>query len=276
MQGDLERWQLRGSAAGLYERYLVPAVTLQWALDLVARVKVRQDDQLLDVACGTGVVARVAAQRVGSGGRVVGLDLNSTMLAVARSSPKVRGVPIEWYEGSALALPFDEDEFGVVLCQFGLQFFPDAAEALREMRRVLPPGGRVGLSVFAEIEENPVAHAFSDVLDRRLGEGASLAKRNEHALSDRDVLYSLFVEAGFARVRLEPVAKTSRFPSIAEYVRFQLRATPLAAVFARYDRHERGRLEVLVVGDLEARLTRFVGEREFAFPQVAHIATAIA
>jgi ubiquinone/menaquinone biosynthesis C-methylase UbiE len=276
VRGDIEQWQLRGSAAELYERYLVPIVTWQWAVDLVARVEVRRGDGLLDVACGTGVVARAAAERVGSGGRVVGLDLNSEMLAVARSFPKVGAVPMEWCEGSALALPFDAGEFGVVLCQFGLQFFPDPLAALREMRRVLAPAGRVGVSVFAEIERNPVAHALSDALDRQLGEGASFAKRNEHALADRDVVGSLFPEAGFARVRIETVEKTSRYPSVSDYVRFQLQATPLAAVLDPYDRPERDRLTTLVVDELATRLATFVREREFAFPQVAHIATAIA
>src|SRR5262245_49391877 len=149
VQGDLEQWRLRGSAAELYERYLVPAVTLPWAVDLVSRVEVHRGDRLLDVACGTGVVARAAAERVGRGGRVVGLDLNPEMLAV--SVRRKRWVPlrIEWCEGSALALPFAQGEFGVVLCQFGLQFFPDPLAALREMRRVLAPDGRQGGSVFA-------------------------------------------------------------------------------------------------------------------------------
>jgi SAM-dependent methyltransferase len=175
-----------------------------------------------------------------------------------------------------LAFTADAGEFGVVLCQFGLQFFPDPLAALREMRRVLAPAGRVGVSVFAEIERNLVAHALSDALDRQLGEGASFAKRNEHALADRDVVGSLFPEAGFARVRIETVEKTSRYPSVSDYVRFQLQATPLAAVLDPYDRPERDRLTTLVVDELATRLATFVREREFAFPQVAHVATAIA
>lgn len=273
MRGDLEQWQLRGSAAELYERYLVPAVTSQWAVDLVSRVEVRRGDRLLDVACGTGVVARAAAERVGNDGRVVGLDLNPEMLRVARS---VGAAPIEWWEGSALALPFEADEFGVVLCQFGLQFFPDQSVAVRELRRVLAPAGRVGVSVFAELERNPVAQVLSDALDRQFGEGASFAKRNEHALADADELAALFREAGLAAVRIETVAKTSRYPSVSEYVRFQLQATPLAAVLEPYDPLERDRLSALVVDELATRLATFVREREFAFPQVAHVATATA
>jgi ubiquinone/menaquinone biosynthesis C-methylase UbiE len=260
----------------LYERYLVPVVTLQWAVDLVDRVEVRRGDRLLDVACGTGVVARVAAEQVGRGGRVVGLDLNPGMLAVARSLPTAGAVRVEWYEGSALALPFDGCEFEVVLCQLGLQFFPDPALALREMRRVLVPGRRVGVSVFAEIERNPVAYALSDALDRHLGEGASAAKPQEHALADGDAVRALFREAGFERVRIETVAKTSRYPSVSDYVRFQLQATPLATVLDPRDESERDRLAALLADDLRARLAAFVREGAFAFPQVAHVATAAA
>jgi hypothetical protein len=144
------------------------------------------------------------------------------------------------------------------------------------MRRVLAPGGRVGVSVFAELERNPVAHALSDALDRQLGEGASFAKRNEHALADRDVVGSLFREAGFVGVGIETVAKTSRYPSLSEYVRFQLQATPLAVVLEPLGPPERERLTARVVDELATRLAAFMHEREFAFPQVAHIATATA
>jgi len=276
VRSDSEQWQLQGSAAERYERYLVPIVTLQWARDLVSRVGVARGDRLLDVACGTGIVARTAAECVGGSGRVVGLDLNSGMLAVARSFPKIGGVSMEWCEGSALALPFDEDEFDVVLCQFGLQFLPDPGAALREMRRALVGGRPIGASVFAEIELNPAALAFSDSLDVHLGEGASAAKRSEHSLADSARLRALFQGARFSRVQIETVEKTSRYPSIPDYVRFQLLATPLSGVLDDYDEPERERLIGLIVEELSGRLARFVRGREFAFPQVAHIAIATA
>jgi len=273
-RSDLEHWQLRGSGAELYERYLVPLVTSQWAVDLVARSRVQAGDRVLDVACGTGIVARIAAGKVGDSGRVAGLDLNPGMLAVARTSPKVGEVSIEWYEGSALALPFREGEFAVVLCQFGLMFLPDPALALGEMRRVLEPGGPVGVSVFAEIEQNPVALALSDALDQRLGEGASLPKRKEHALADRGALHQLFRDVGFTRVRIETVTKSSRYPSLSDFVSFQLRATPLASVLAQYKEPQRDGLTALLVEDLNPRLAGFVRGGDLVFPQVAHVVIA--
>jgi ubiquinone/menaquinone biosynthesis C-methylase UbiE len=116
-----EHWQLEGNAAELYQRYLVPAITTKWAEDLVARTKPQREEAVLDVACGTGVVARFAAK---TAGHVTGLDLNDGMLSVARSVPS-EGTPVDWIEGSALDLPFPPDNFDVVLCQLGLQFFPD-------------------------------------------------------------------------------------------------------------------------------------------------------
>src|SRR5262245_20233146 len=130
---DHERWQLEGSAPELYERYIVPAVTALWAADLVTRAAPRPGDRVLDVACGTGIVARLAAERLNGVGRLVGLDINAGMLAVARSIPSHPGLPIEWLEGSALEMPFPDRAFDLVLCQLGLQFFPDRLAALGEM-----------------------------------------------------------------------------------------------------------------------------------------------
>src|SRR3712207_3990859 len=151
-----EAWQLEGSAAELYERHLVPAITSLWAADLVERAAPQPGERVLDVACGTGIVARRAAERMGSG-RVVGLDINPGMLAVARALPPGSGPAIEWHEGSVLDMPFPEGSFDVCLCQLGLQFFPDRAAALREMRRVLRTGGRLTLSVFSALEDTAVA-----------------------------------------------------------------------------------------------------------------------
>jgi ubiquinone/menaquinone biosynthesis C-methylase UbiE len=164
-------WQLEGSTAELYQRYLVPAITAKWAADLLDRAQRGAGEAVLDIACGTGVVALLAAKRMASG-HVIGLDLNPAMLAVARGLP-TEGAPISWVEGSALDLPFPSDTFDLVLCQLGLQFFPDQGRALREMRRVLRASGRAALSVFSPIERTPGANAFALALDDFLGADAS-------------------------------------------------------------------------------------------------------
>jgi len=270
---DPETWQLEGSGPELYERYLVPAVTLPWAEDLVERVGIAHGDRVLDVACGTGVVARVAAARVGDGGQVVGLDVNSGMLDVARATPTVAdGASIEWVEGSALALPFADGEFGVVVCQLGLQFFEDRLAALREMRRVLADAGRLGASVFTSVDRNPAAQALSDAVDRHLGDGASLAKRSEHSLSDSEELRALCGAAGFARVRVETVTRNVRFASAEEWVRIQFAGTPLASLLR--ERSESSDVVARVSADVSASLAAFVRDDGFVFPQEVHVVVA--
>ena len=248
-------------------------MTSLWAEDLVGRARLARGERVLDVACGTGVVVRLAAERVGSDGGAVGLDVNAEMLAVARSLADVGGARIEWWEGSALSLPFAEKSFDVVLCQLGLQFFPDRLLALTEMKRVLVPKGRLGLSVYGPIEHNPATLALSEALDRRVGSGASVAKRTEHALADTAELGALVASAGLRDVVVHTVVKSVTFPSSAEYVRIQLSATPLASVIA-HDDGEQDRLIEALVDDVTAALAPFTRQQSLVFPQEAHVVLA--
>jgi ubiquinone/menaquinone biosynthesis C-methylase UbiE len=170
---DHHHWQIDGSAPELYQRYLVPAIAANWAEDLVDRAQPRTGEAVLDVACGTGIVARSASRRMAQG-HVTGLDLNKGMLSVARTLPS-EGVPIDWIEGSALDPLFPAGIFDLVLCQLGLQFFPDQGRALGEMRRVQSPSGRIAVSVYSPIERTPGANAFVLALDRVLGHPRSNA-----------------------------------------------------------------------------------------------------
>ena len=156
-----DHYQLDDSAPELYQRYLVPAVTALWAADLLARICLRSGERVLDVACGTGVVARGAAEQVGASGHVAAIDVNAAMLEVARRIDPPAGAPIAWQQASALDLPYDDGSFDVVLCQLGLQFFPGPGAALGQMRRVLVARGRLGLSVYSAIEQTPAALAHS-------------------------------------------------------------------------------------------------------------------
>jgi SAM-dependent methyltransferase len=154
MEGEMsehEQWQVTAEAAELYERYPARYILGPWAPLLVDAAALARGERVLDVACGTGLVARIAAQRVGPAGRVVGVDLNPGMIAVARSLPAPIATPIEWLERSALDLRLPDASFDAVLCQQGLQFFPDKLVALGQMRRVLVHGGRLALSVWTGI-----------------------------------------------------------------------------------------------------------------------------
>ena len=147
-----------GTAPEAYERYFVPAIGGPLAHDLIAEAGLRAGERVLDVACGTGVVARLAAERVGAGGSVAALDLNAAMLDVARTVPAPDAPAIRWYESPAESMPLPDGAFDVVLCQLGLQFIENRAAALREMHRVTARGGRVLVSV-------PTPTEFWGVLD---------------------------------------------------------------------------------------------------------------
>jgi SAM-dependent methyltransferase len=264
-------WQLEDSAAELYQRYLVPAITTKWAEDLVDRARPGANEVVLDVACGTGVVARLAAK---AGGKVTGVDVNAGMLAVAQRVPS-GGERINWIEGSALDLPFPAESFDVVFCQLGLQFFPDQGRALREMYRVLRSPGRAAVSVYSAIERTPGANAFVLALDDILGADASRIKRGEHSFAEAGQLETALKDAGFVAVDVQAVAQPIAFPSVLDYVRFQLLATPMTDLLRDRSEPERQEIISLVASKTRAFSTpAMIEDGMFTFPQEAYVAIA--
>ena len=152
-----------------YERFFVPAIGAPLARELMETAELRPGERVLDVACGTGGVTRLAATRGGPGGSVAGLDVNPGMLAVARSVTPANA-QVQWHEASAEAMPLPDESFDVVLCQLGLQFVPDESAALREMRRGLVPGGRLIMSLPGEMP--PLYIVARQALERHFGSDA--------------------------------------------------------------------------------------------------------
>ena len=179
-----ERWQLGGNAPEVYETELVPAIFAPWAPLVVAKAALRHGERVLDVACGTGVVARLAAEQVGAGGHAVGVDLNPGMLARARASPMPEGTAVEWREGDAGALPFGTASFDAVFCQLGLQYFPDRQQAAREMYRVLKPGGRLVVLVWRALAHSPGFAALAAALERHVSPAAAAVMRAPFVFGD--------------------------------------------------------------------------------------------
>lgn len=165
-------WPLERSGPAAYERYLVTPLFVPWAERLIDRVELRRDDRVLGVGCGTGIVARRAAARVGDEGAVVGLDVNEAMLAVATATAAEDGLAVEWRRGDATELPFSADAFDVVFSQQALQFVQDPVAALREIHRVVTPGGRVAVSVWRPLRYNPGYVELADALEEYVGEEA--------------------------------------------------------------------------------------------------------
>lgn len=196
--------------AETYESYMVPALFAPWAAYLLQSAMPEAGQRVLDVACGTGIVARRAASRLGSGGRASGLDVSPNMLAVARAAAEREGLSIEWREGRAEALPFPDGSMDLVLCQFALMFFADRPAALAEMRRVVGDRGRVVLSVMQGLDRHPFYQALHRTIQRRLG---ASGVEEIFALGDSGQLRALLLEAGFRHVEIEQASMTSRFPS---------------------------------------------------------------
>jgi ubiquinone/menaquinone biosynthesis C-methylase UbiE len=234
-----------GSVPENYERYFVPAIGAPLAHDLVEIAALRPGERVLDVACGTGVVARLAAQRVGTGGSVAGLDVNPGMLAVARSASTL-GVSIEWHESSAEAMPLPDGAFDVVLCQMGLQFVPDRSAALREMRRVVAPGGRLILNVPGPAP--PPFVIMAEALARHIGPQAAGFVNLVFSLHDTAELQNLISDAGFREVATQAVAKPLRVPAPPQFLWEYVHSTPIAGPVAQADEERRGALERDVVG----------------------------
>jgi SAM-dependent methyltransferase len=259
----MSEWgQVNRDAAEVYEELFVPALFEQWAGRVVDAARVRPGQRVLDAACGTGVVARELARRVGDQGRVVGIDRNEGMLAVA--SRKAPGVDLR--HGRVEALPFDAETFDAVCCQFALMFFEDRLAAIHEMLRVSRRGGRVAVAVWASLASSPGFAAEVDLLGRLFGEPAADALRAPFALGDVETLRALFAEAGAPNVQIETHDGTARFPSIRSWMFVDARGWTLA------DLIDDAGVERLV-GEAERELGRFVtADGTVAFPAPAHIA----
>jgi len=223
-----------------YERFFVPAIGAPLATDLVREAELRQGERVLDVACGTGIVARLAADRVGTTGTVAGLDINPGMLAVDRSSSP-SSESIEWYEASADSMPLPDESFDAVLCQLSLQFFADQLAALREMLRVLVQGGRMTLSVPGPAA--PVFETLTDAMERHISPRAAGFVRQVFSLYDTTEIEGLIGGVGFRDVEAHSLTRTLRLPPAEEFLWQYVQSTPLSQELSQADEVAREALE---------------------------------
>jgi ubiquinone/menaquinone biosynthesis C-methylase UbiE len=263
-----EQWHLTAEAAELYERYVVRYILGPWAPSLVDSARVTVGERVLDVACGTGVVSRLAAQRAGPTGRIVAIDLNPGMIAVAQSLPAPVGAPIEWLVRSALDLRLEDASFDVVLCQQGLQFFPDKAQALREMRRVLGPGGRLALSVWNNI--GLYNSAVGEALARFVDDEAAARFCASRQAPAREELERLAKEAGFSEIAVRIDRIDAHLPSLDQFTLHHLAATPIAPVVAA----AAPEIRMKVGASVAKRLQRFADGDGVTYPEETHVLTA--
>jgi ubiquinone/menaquinone biosynthesis C-methylase UbiE len=263
-------FQLQGQGPAAYERYLVPALFAPCAERLLDLVAVEPGDRVLDVACGTGIVARLAAARAGAGGAVAGADVNEGMLEVAAAVAADLPTAIQWHRADAAALPLPGGAFDVVCCQQGLQYCTDQPLAVREAWRVLAPGGRVALAVWRPIDHNPVFAALAKAVRRHVGTQSAALMYAPFAGPSRDELRRLLADAGFDKVQVSMAAFAARFPSPGEFLRQEAASSPLGPTLAALDEEARQAL----ARDLDHSFGEWTDDDGLVSPMETWLATA--
>jgi ubiquinone/menaquinone biosynthesis C-methylase UbiE len=251
-----------------YERWLVPVLFRPWVHPLLDRAELAAGDRVLDVACGTGIVARLAKERLGEGGRVAGVDLSEEMLAVARGlAPDV-----DWRQGDAAALPFGgSEQFDVILCQQGLQFFPDRPAAAREMRRVLAPGGRIAVSAWRPLEETPFFREVHEIAERQLGPFVD----RRYSLGSAGEIEDVLASAGFRSVRVETMTRTVRFEDASVLARMNaMAAAGMSGASKSLSDEQRTRIIGAITDESADVVARYTGPDGFGFEIATNVATA--
>lgn len=252
----------------MYERWLAGPLFQPWAGITLDEVGLSPGDHCLDIACGTGVVARAAKERLGNSGKVVGVDISPDMLAVARAVAPA----IDWREGNAGALPLhDGEQFDVVVCQQGLQFFPDKNAALAQMRRALAKDGRVAISTWLSDDEIPFFRELRLVAERHLG----AIDDQRYSLGDRELLDALLREAGFNEFQLKRISLTIRFGEDAPLLRLNAMAlVGMSAAGKGMNDRERNEAVDTIVSESEPVAKQYMKGAELAFELTTNLATA--
>jgi ubiquinone/menaquinone biosynthesis C-methylase UbiE len=201
-----------GSIPKLYDEYLVPLIFEPYAKDLARRVALLAPARVLEIAAGTGAVTRELDETLPAGSTMVATDLNPAMLEQAKAT--WRGRAMEWRAADALELPFEDESFDAIACQFGVMFFPDKAKAFSEARRVLRPGGAFIFNAWDRIEENE----FADEIMRALAkvfpaDPPRFMARTPHGYHDRAAIEQDLAAGGFRSSRIETIAHRSRAAS---------------------------------------------------------------
>jgi ubiquinone/menaquinone biosynthesis C-methylase UbiE len=224
-------WQLERSVGERYDRILVPTILGPFARALVDRANLRRGESVLDVGCGTGAAALYAATLVEDVGKVFAIDVNAGMLEVARSRSRERGLAIDWREDDACHLPFSDESIDSILCAQTLQFLKERSQALSEIHRVLKPGGRVAISAWCPLPENPYFRTLIDSVSRHVGPEIAVGLGTAFSLADPDEICGLLSAAHFRAVSPAVVELELELPELTGFVQAHISATPMAAGF---------------------------------------------
>jgi ubiquinone/menaquinone biosynthesis C-methylase UbiE len=255
-----------------YESYMVPTLFAPCAKILIQAAGPKPDERVLDVGCGTGIVAREVASRLGATAAVTAVDLSANMLSVARSTAARDGLTIEWREGNAEQLPFRDAAFDLVLCQFALMFVTDKAAGLSEMRRVVTESGRVLISLWQGLDRHPFYQTLHNVIQQRLGMSAL---QEIFALGNADDLRGLVLEAGFRRVEIKPFSLTARFPNPEAFIAGEIEVDTAAIPSMQHlESRAREAIVTAITRDMQSPLKKLISDSHVVIPFHGLIMTA--
>jgi SAM-dependent methyltransferase len=257
------------TVAEAYEQHMVPGMFRHWTELQVGLAAPKAGEHVLDVACGTGIGARLAAAHVGPTGRAVGIDIDPGVIELARQLSRGGETPMEWHCASALEMPLESDVFDLALCLQGLQFFPDRLKGFAEIRRVLKPSGRLVASFWGPLESNKGHHVVVQGLER-LGVDAAPAKR-ACSFSNTDEIRATAAQAGFAGIELRTEEGVSQFGSIQSFLEGMTRGSPSTRhAVAKLSADARERF----VRDVREALQPYVIDGVLAYPMRTHVLVA--
>ena len=265
---EQRNYWLQSDAAKTYEEQNVPSLLRPLAELTLQRVVVNEGDRIIDVACGTGILGRLVAQKLGTAGSVVGVDLNPAMIEVAREYSPKTSVNVEWLQGDVTDLQFPDASFDITFCQQGLQFFPEKVAALKELRRVTTPGGSINLTVWSAV--SPVNAAISDALARYVNDEAAQSALSPYAFRDAEVIKGLMIEAGIQGITMETLVVERLIGHGEESIPRLMAGTPYGVDFGKADEVT----QRAVVKDVVEALQGFQGDNGIVVPQETHLIRA--
>jgi ubiquinone/menaquinone biosynthesis C-methylase UbiE len=247
-EGNL--FQLSDNAAENYEQISARYILGPWAQVLVSASELKSGEKILDLACGTGIVSRAAAEQLGVSGHITGLDTNPGMLKVAQKIGIKGSCPIEWVEGSACDIPLEDGTFDAVLCQQGLQYFPDQAKAISECYRVLRTGGRACFNIWAAA--GPYNEALARAIAMHIGDKEARQYRQSRDVPDAASLRQLFEDAGFSNVDVSVKEMLVWLPEIKKFAISHLDGSPISSALNALSEEAQGNLARDVAADIAA------------------------
>ena len=262
---DKDGFQLDIAAAEKYETSLVPAVLRPLAQAVLAEISIAEHDVILDAACGTGVVAREVRVKVGSKPRIVGFDLNQAMIETANSLPDPHAKSCIWEVADVTNTHYDNEEFSLIFCQQGLQYFPDKPASLKEMYRLLAKNGRFILTVWSEL--SPLIEAIAASVKQHIGLEAEQKALSPFAFRDEKIIGALLAEQDYAHIKLRSVGTLRVLKASSEAVKNLILSTPAGMILAQQNQQ-------IVAKDVEEgfdKMQPFKLAGELIIPQKCHL-----